>query len=85
MLEHPSSSSADSVCGVGTASVVLYAINSYVKSGLKIEISKTKFYTCIVTEGDGCYSDCMRTNFKLFCDVFNKVKNPEKIQKCNAP
>lgn len=67
------------MCGVGIVSVVLYVINSYVKSGLRIKIFKIKFYMCIVIEGDGCYLDCIRINFKLFGDVFNKVKNLEKI------
>lgn len=63
------------MCGVGIVSVVLYVINSYVKSGLRIEIFEIKFYMCIVIERDCCYLDCIWINFKLFCDVFNKVKN----------
>lgn len=79
MLEYFLFSSVDFVCGVGIVSVVLYVINSYVKSGLRIKIFKIKFYMCIVIEWDGCYLDCIGINFKLFCDVFNKVKNLEKI------
>lgn len=63
------------MCGVGIVSVVLYVINSYVKSGLRIKIFEIKFYMCIVIERDCCYLDCIWINFKLFCDVFNKVKN----------
>lgn len=75
MLEYFLFSSVDFVCGVGIVSVVLYVINSYVKSGLRIEIFEIKFYMCIVIEGDGCYFDWIGIYFKLFCDVFNKVKN----------
>lgn len=63
------------MCGVGIVSVVLYVINSYVKSDLRIKIFEIKFYMCIVIERDCCYLDCIWINFKLFCDVFNKVKN----------
>lgn len=65
----------DFVCGICIVSVVLYVINSYVKSGLRIKIFKIKFYMCIVIERDGSYLDWIGIYFKLFCDVFNKVKN----------
>lgn len=67
------------MCGVCIVSVVLYVINSYVKSGLRNEIFEIKFYMCRVIERDGSYLDCIWINFKLFCDIFNKVKNLEKI------
>lgn len=75
MLKYFLFSSVDFVCGVGIFSVVLYVINSYVKSGLRIEIFEIKFYMCRVIERDGCYLNWIGIYFKLFCDVFNKVKN----------
>lgn len=79
MLEYFLFSSVDFVCGVGIVSVILYVINCNFKSGVRVKIFKIKFYMCIVIERDGSYLDCIRINFKLFGDIFNKVKNLEKI------